>query len=399
MKDTTLRPLCISLWSPPVVRPQAILLGKMLPEWIAQGVTPILVTFEDCRGWDIDIPKYYIPQHRLSKIISKIPFLRDVDEEKYLKKIVDIIASIIQKHDCNIIYSFAKPHDSNVIGAMLKERLGIPFVAHFSDPWYENLFSGRFFRRKKKILRLEKYVIEKCDRVNFIVKEMKDTVMHKYPVALQEKARVIHHFFQPKDYPLRETYTRNNSVFTLSHIGILRKQRNPEMLFQAIRLLQKKHLPAHVSFRIQLIGSLNDYTAYSEEELRSLVTTYNLADVVDIIPTVSFEESLRYMMHSDCLVVIDANIPNAGHVLSKAIDYLGSGTPIVGIMPHDNPTADVILTAGYQSFDYTQGEALATYIDGLISGIIVPTRNEEYIRQFHVDYTTTQLLNEFRELI
>src|SRR3989344_8570261 len=112
-----LRPLCLSLWSPPVVRPQAILLGKMLPECIRQGVKPVLVTYEDCRGWGLDIPIYYIEQKERIPLLSRIPFIEDVLEERYLQEVSEYIAKIVKKHKCNVIYSFAKPHISNLIGA------------------------------------------------------------------------------------------------------------------------------------------------------------------------------------------------------------------------------------------------------------------------------------------
>ncbi|PIT86580.1 MAG: hypothetical protein COU33_02340 [Candidatus Magasanikbacteria bacterium CG10_big_fil_rev_8_21_14_0_10_43_6] len=391
-----IRPLCLSFWAPPVVRPQAILLGKMLPEWIAQGVTPVLVTYDVCIGWDIDIPMYYIPQQPPVPWWAKILGLSSRQQKRYFELIVDLIEPIVKKHNINLLYSFAKPHESNVIGAMLKERLGIPFVAHMSDPWYENFFASRFRSGKKQILEMETYVIEQCDRVNFIVREMKELVMKKYGKVLQAKARVMHHFFQPNDYPKKQV---NGGRFMFSHIGILRRERNPEILYQAFSELLKRRPDLSEAIGITLVGSVNEYTAYTDKEVKKMIHVYGLEQYVTVVPTVRFEESLQYMMDASCLVVIDANIPKVSHILCKAIDYLGSGNSIVGIMPHDNPTAALLKEVGYESFDYTQASELSTYMEGLISGTIVPEKNQDIVDTYHVGSITADLLDQFEELI
>lgn len=389
-----LRVLCLSLWSPPKVRPQAILLQKMLPEWIRQGVEPVLVTYEDCRGWEMDIPIEYLPQFRLHPLLGRLPFIGRALERRYTRAMAERIAPLLEKYQCDLLYSFAKPHISNVIGALVKKQTGIPFVAHMSDPWYENWFGSRFFSNKKYILKLETLVMQTADQIHMIAEEMKELVMCKYPDNVKQKARVAHHCFDPALYP---TKIKKRTVHTFAHLGILRSERNPSVLFAAARLLLQKHPDRRGQFAIELVGSINDYTAYTGPQLRNLIAAYTLEEVVRIVPTVAFQESLRHMKEVHDLVVIDVDRPKCSYILSKAIDYLGSGTPIIGIMPPDNPTAKLITQAGYVSFAYSEAEQLANYMYQRITGRITHRPNRELIDSFSVQQTTARLLRDFRD--
>ncbi|MBU4375843.1 hypothetical protein KKH38_05055, partial [Patescibacteria group bacterium] len=65
-----LKILCLSFRTPPAVRPQAILIGKMIPEWIKQGVSPVIITYESGGKWDINAPVYTIPQFNISRLCN-----------------------------------------------------------------------------------------------------------------------------------------------------------------------------------------------------------------------------------------------------------------------------------------------------------------------------------------
>ena len=226
---------------------------------------------------------------------------------------------------------------------------------------------------------------------------MRDLVMEKYPASLKKKGKVISHCFQPLDYP--QDIHSENKKFVFSHIGILRSNRNPQPLFAAASMLLKEFPEFRDSFCIELVGSINSYTSYTQQELERLIQEYDLGGYIECVPTVSYTESLQYMKQSDCLVVIDVNLPKCAFILSKAIDYIGAYRPIIGIMPADNPTAYVIKKAGYESFTYGQIKELSSHMKRLITGEAHMEPNEEFIHTFHVRSTTRQLLQEFSGVI
>lgn len=394
---SALRPLCLSFWTPPAPRPQAFLIGKMLPEWLTQGVNPILVTYEKAEHWNIPVPTHHVPQPPHYPVLGKIPFAGGFLEDRYYERLYRLVEKVVRTEKPDLLFSFANPQNSNVIGAMVKQRLGLPFIAHFSDPWYNNRYASPWSVAAKRTKKLEKFVVEQADAIVFIADELRTTILQKYGPNIQAKGVTIPHCFDPAAYPI--TNNPNNTPFIISHLGIFRHDRTPEPLFAAVRLLLDAPQAPTRAIKIRLFGSTNSYTSFTAESLVALTHKYHLTDVVEIIPTVDFAESLRQMKLADCLVVIDANVPNCNFVLSKIVDYAGSGTPSVGIMPHDNPTAVWLKNAGQASFAYNEMPALATYLHDLMTGTLSPRYNEAFVKQFSVTAVTQKLIDTFNTVI
>lgn len=390
--NNDIRPLCICFRHPPEVRPQAILIGKMIPEWIKQGLKPVVVTYKSEGKWDIDAPVYYLPTCKTNRLYAILPFLSKFIWQRHYKKTFEAIRKIIERHNCNIVFSFSNPQDSNIVGAMLKEKTGIKFVSHFSDPWYDNFYSEF---RDEKILKKEEHIIKNSDRIIFITEETKQLVMKKYPREYLGKTEIIPHCYDLKDYP--EAQKDSSRGFTISYIGAFYEQRNPELLFKALCKLKQRRID--LEFKIQLVGCANPYAGYSEEKIINMAEKYDLKNNIKIIPVVAYKESLKLMKESDCLVVIDADAKDSPFLTSKVVDYAGSGTVIIGITPDNSPTAQFLTYLGYKSFNYGQTDELSAYLEKLLSGQTKIMTNTEYLKQYDVSATTAKLIDIFKEII
>jgi len=390
-----IRPLCLSFRTPPAIRPQAILIGKMIPEWLKQGIKPVILTCEE-GDWDIGVPLYKLPNFQINRYLARIPWMRNFFEGRYFEKIFLITKEIVKKHSINIVFSFSNPQASNILGAMLKDRLGIKFISHFSDPWHDN--PNRQFSRfsASRILEQERFIMEQSDRIIFVAKKARDLVMKKYPPAFLKKSLIIPHCFNQNDYPQME---KTSDQYIISHVGAFYKQRNPEVLFMAIKKLLSKYKNIEKEFKVRLVGALNDYIGFDSEDIKGMIERYDLENIVELIGVVNYKKSLEYMKLSDCLVVIDANFPNSPFLTSKVVDYAGSGRTIIGITPDNSPTVEFLSGLGYRSFNYEQVDELADYICGLIRGTIKSQLNKEYLGQFNVEATTAKLIGEFGEVL
>ena len=177
-----IRPLCLSFRTPPSNRPQSILISKMVPEWIAQGVIPAVVTYDAGGDWEISAPVYKISQFDINKYLNKIPFVHGFLRSRYYKGILGEIEEIIKKYNINLIFSFSNPQESNIIGAMLKKRLGIPFVSYFSDPWYDYPYDPPLRPwTASKILRQERFIVKNSDKAVFVNNQARELIMKKFP--------------------------------------------------------------------------------------------------------------------------------------------------------------------------------------------------------------------------
>ncbi|MDD5071980.1 MAG: glycosyltransferase [Patescibacteria group bacterium] len=392
-----LKILCLSFWTPPIVRPQSILIGKMIPEWKKQGVDPMIITYDICGDWKIDAPVYKIPKFKINRYFNKYFLVRNFFAARYYKKLFKVTEDIIKKHKINIVFSFSNPQASNILGAMLKEKLDVKFVAYFSDPWFDNPYKEYLGLERRNVLKLEKYVIANSDKVIFTNEAARSLIMKKYPASWAEKAEIVPHCFNLKDYP--EVRKTDSDKFIISYIGAFYEQRNPELLFKALQKIMNKRSDFTRKFKIELIGAANDYAGYSAASIAKMADLYGLKDNIEIIPPVSYEESLKHMKLSDCLVVIDADMPDSPFLPSKVVDYAGSGKAILGITPASSPTAQFIKGLGCESFNYDQVDELGEYLERLISGEIKIEINKKYLEQYEVRNTTVKLIKLFNEAL
>ncbi|MBI4138621.1 glycosyltransferase [Candidatus Uhrbacteria bacterium] len=390
-----IRPLCISFWTPPLIRPQAILMQKMIPEWCRQGVEPVIVTYDICGQWDIDIPIYHIPPYAgPPRRFAWNPFAGSWYEFKYYREMCERLIPIIHRHNINVIYSFANPTSSNLLGVALKQKTGAPLVAHFSDPWFDNPLKERSWLSSFKIRLLEWYVIKHSDLVTTVDEAMKEHIKKKYPFEWQKKIRVVNHCYDPKLYPTK-TLSSDGRPYIISHIGAFYKKRMPHALFRSLVMLRNHRPDIAERLCIRLIGGNADYTRVTSDTLDKLVRSYNLQRMVELLPTVEYQESLCLMTNSDALLVIDPEFRY--YIASKVIDYAGSRRPIIAITQHDSSTALFVKQLGYQTFTHTQTEELAGYLTDLIEGKISFEPRTEFLSQYSVTSTTSRLFELFKE--
>ena len=395
MDRKKLKVLCLSFWTPPTVRPQSILIGKMIPEWINQGLKPVVLTYDVCGDWQIDLPIYKIPQFGVKKWQARVPGLVVLLEYFYYQKLFRVAKKIIKEHQINIVFSFANPQESNILGAMIANKLKVKFVAYFSDPWIDNPYKSYSEMRTWLVKKMEKYVVNHSDKVIFTNEQALELIMKKYSSEYRKRALVIPHCYNEANYPVVE---KKSSKFVLSHIGAFYKERNPEILLIALQQILKNNPGLEKKLTLQLVGSINAYTGYSKEILNTMIAKHGLQNVAEIIPAISYAESLKYMKIADCLVVIDADFKNSPFFPSKVVDYAGSGKIIVGITPQDSPTALFLKHLGYQTFTHNESEPLTNYLKNLIDGTVWPVIHPDYLRKFNVKTTTANLIGLFEEV-
>ena len=388
--------LCLSFRTPPQIRPQAILIGKMLPEWLRQGIEPILVTYDNNGDLDLNIPLFKIPVFKLGLISKRIPVWRNFAEILYYLKIYRITKRVIRKHKIDLVFSFSNPQRSNVLGALVKKYLGIKFVSYFSDPWVDNPYEKTKFFGRTKLYIQEKFIINQSDKIIFPNNQLRELVMKKYSENLKKKALVIPHCFDPAAYP---NFKKINEKFVFSYIGAFFKERNPELFFKALNNLFLQQPEVKDLISLNLVGSVNKYSDFSENDIRLMLKKYDLENISEIIPQVNYHESLKYMKQSDCLIVIDANFDASPFLPSKLIDYFGSGNLIIGITPESSVTAEFLEEAGLPHFNYNQSNELKAYLKSIILHQSIPNIDLNFVKKFEVKNTTAELKAVFSNLI
>ncbi|HVF66682.1 MAG TPA: glycosyltransferase [Pyrinomonadaceae bacterium] len=225
----------------------------------------------------------------------------------------------------DLVASFGQPMSDHLVGLKLKRLYGVPWVAHFSDPWVDNPFDRRDPLARRVNLSLERRVMERADLLVFTSEETVELVMRKYPSEWKRKARVLPHSFDPALYP--PNAEGNGGETIVRYTGEFYGRRTPRPLVETLRSILSDAPRLLEGVRFELIGQVSE-GARAESGLESLPE-----GLVTTGPPVSYGESLALAARADGLLVIDAPAERSVFLPSKLVDYVGAARPVLGLTP------------------------------------------------------------------
>ena len=251
----------------------------------------------------------------------------------WIKPSVKYLTKYLKEHPVDTIISTGPPHSMHLIARALHKKFNIPWVADFRDPWtdidfYKDLKLTRYADRKHH--RLENQVLTEATRVV--------TVGWDCAKGLEShgaKDVIVITNGYDFDCPILETdenlsqRQQETSLFTMSHIGIIGANRNPETFWQAIAELD-------LSIKIRLIGQVDNSVLES-------IKRNNIEKYVEIISYIPHNQVIEEQKKSDVLLLFVNNTPNAKGILTgKLFEYMASGRPILCIGPEDGDSARIL---------------------------------------------------------
>ena len=296
----------------------------------------------------------------------------------------------------DVMVSFAQPWTDHLVALRLHRETGLPWVAHFSDPWVDSPYFTTNAWARRTAAAHESAVIHAASRIVFVNRYTRDRVMAKYPAALMAKARVVPQGFElgeptpslPAGGPLRMVYTGR------FYGGV----RTPDTFLDALASLQRVH-PLEGRLSVEFVGA--DMT---EHQRRS--AALQLDGVVSFAGRVDPATARAKAAAADALLIIDA--PSEGPSLflpSKLVDYLPLRKPVLGVTPAQGPSADLLGSLGYPIVDPRDIAGIAAAVERLIesraSGGLTPSpQHDEVSRAFDIRETTrafAAVLDEARQ--
>ncbi len=142
----------------------------------------------------------------------------------WIKPSVKYLNNYLKQNPVDAIISTGPPHSMHLIALGVKKKLNIPWLADFRDPWtdidfYHHLRLTKWADKKHK--RLELSVLKNADIVT--------TVSNNWGKDLEKiysrKVDIVTNGFDPEDFAAANQTL--DTMFTLTHIGSLNKDRNP----------------------------------------------------------------------------------------------------------------------------------------------------------------------------
>ncbi|HWI20772.1 MAG TPA: glycosyltransferase, partial [Vicinamibacterales bacterium] len=271
----------------------------------------------------------------------------------------------------------------HLVGLELKKRRGIPWVAHFSDPWVDSPYFRAGSAARAKSARWERDVIGNADRVVFVSSYTRDRMMAKYPDSWRDKCTVIPQGFDDRVPPVDATPVAGRAVRIVYTGRFYDGIRSPEVLLRAAASVNRT---TPLAGRLEFVFVGGGTTQYER-----LAADIGLTGLVSFTGRVPPQDALQRAANADLLLLIDAASAEGPSLFlpSKLIDYLPMRRPILGLTPASGPSADLLNELGYPVIDPADESAIAAHLSALIAApqahLVLSARHDDVAQRFRID--------------
>jgi glycosyltransferase involved in cell wall biosynthesis len=250
----------------------------------------------------------------------------------WIKPSVKYLQSYLNKNDVDVIISTGPPHSMHLIAEKLHQKNDVKWLADFRDPW-SNIYYNKDFKElsfvKNRNKKLEKSVLKKADCVLTVSNALKKE-FSKYA----NRVEVVTNGFD--DDFLEPSKVLLDEKFTISYIGLLPKQSNPENLFRVLQVLCSQHKDFEKDLQLNFIGDISDV-------VKTAVYNNKLKENTRFIDYVDHTKAIEYQQKAQVLLLLIPNVKKCKGILTgKLFEYLSAKRPILAIGPEDGDLADVI---------------------------------------------------------
>lgn len=292
---------------------------------------------------------------KLSVFIRGNFFIPDA-RKFWIKPSIKYLRKYLLEHPVDRIISTGPPHSTHLIASGVVDKIPIPWVADFRDPWtnidfYDQLRLSKWADKKHRAL--EQKVLRKATKIVTVSEHWaKD-----FEKLSGRPIEVIRNGYDHADF--EQEPSNLGEAFTICHIGSMNKDRNPSALWQALEsLVASPSFAANLS--IKLIGNV-------DHSIFDAINKHGLNVYLDHTPFMVHKEALSELQKSQLLLLPINDTPNSlGVVPGKIYEYLGARRPIIGIGPSDGDSATILSDSGAGTmFAYDDSSGIEAKIDGI----------------------------------
>lgn len=272
----------------------------------------------------------------------------------WIRPSVKFLSHYLRKNPVDAIVSSGPPHSMHMIALGLKKKFDIPWLADFRDPWTEIDFFDKLRLSKparKKHKKLERAVLTSAD----VVVTIGNHLAERLQMLGAQKVVVIPNGYDEDDFHFLPVEI--GSTFSITHVGSLNKDRNPENLWKSIARICNRNEEINQKLRLQLIGKV-DYS------LKESLAKFGIEKRTEILPYLPHQEALKLAAASSVLLLIINQTPNQQGILTgKVFEYIAMQRPVLCIGPVDGEAAGILsLCNSGETFGYNEEKALENWI-------------------------------------
>lgn len=275
---------------------------------------------------------FFIPDARISWVKPSVSFL-----EKY-----------IRENEIETVITTGPPHSLHLIGLGLKEKLNIKWIADFRDPWTSIVYHKELKlseKSEKKHKELERNVLNTADQIIVTSPSTKTEFSEITPKSIE----VITNGYdveQIERQPLDEK-------FSLAHIGSFLSERNPRILWKALKEIIKENSDFKNDFELKLIGIVS-------QDVLDTIKEFRLDSFVRNLGYLSHKKSVIEQRKSQVLLLIESDSEETKMILpGKLYEYMASHRPILAIANENSDIKNIVVQTNTGVFcNYSEKEKI-----------------------------------------
>ncbi|MBL4710422.1 MAG: glycosyltransferase [Flavobacteriales bacterium] len=278
------------------------------------------------------------------------------DPKVYWRKpSVDFLLDYLEKNPVDVIISTGTPHSMHLIALDLKEKLGIPWIADFRDPWSELDMLKSYHilpLLMKRYKSLERKVLEASDLSLTTSRVWAD----RFKELGAKNVEVITNGYDESDFQFE---VKPYQQFVISHFGLLNHLRNPMNLWTALSELCEEREDFRRDFGLHLGGIIDP------EILKQIQRFTHLKSSLKVFDYLSHQEVIQEYMKSSVLLLLLFNSESGvGNIPGKLFEYLAAQKNILGFGSGVGDSEQIIKETGsgyyfgYKSEHYTVKESI-----------------------------------------
>lgn len=324
---------------------------------------------------------------------------RYVLPEVYLPWMFPATARAVQiVHDWrpDVLYTRATKHVSNVVGWRLKKRTGLPWVAHFSDPW---ISSGLYKRPLQRWIGgfWERRILQDADALVFVTQQAADCSLRRLPLEWKSRVHIIPHGYDPLPASLVRFLPGGSRPLRMIHAGAFYPtMRSPDSLIAALALLESRR-PLAGMLEITCIGV--DTTCY-----QPLVDAAGVGHVLKLKSGIPFDQCQTQIAESDVILIIDT--PGFGGVFlpTKLIEGFAFQKTVFGLAEADSAVTSTLKAVDQPWAPIDDPEAIAEGLSGLVDQwrrdeLRLNSERVTKLQKYEINQVNKPLLEIFRRLV
>ncbi len=270
----------------------------------------------------------------------------------WVKPSVAFLSEYIAKNPVDVLITTGPPHSLHLIGMQLQKGLKLKWIADFRDPWttihyHKSLRLNKTSERKHKAM--EALVLKSAD----IITVTSPTTKKEFEMITETPIEVITNGYDTSE----EVSFIMDSSFSISHIGSLLSERNPEVLWKMLAEICKENHAFKNELQLKFAGAVS-------EEVKQSLENFQLISNCKFLGYVSHSEALKLQHQSQVLLLVEINSAETRAIIpGKLFEYLAAKRPIIALGPKESDIEGIITkTESGKFFSYWDDDELKVEI-------------------------------------